>query len=206
MSDEHSLLAAAVLAEAERDHKELLDSVVRTARALFGAAAATVFLFDEESGELVFEAVSGGGESQLLGHRFSASQGIAGWVLSAQEPVTVADLSTSPVFARDMAATTGYLPQSMMAAPLLHGEAAIGVLEVLDPGPLTVGPLAAGDLLTLFAEQAAVALGVIQRNRSARRILGHDQHEFASLVALARLIDELGADRQAVSRLFAPPS
>jgi signal transduction protein with GAF and PtsI domain len=204
VSDEQSLLAAAVLAEAERAHKELLDSVVRTARALFGAGAATVFLFDEESGELVFEAISGGGESQLLGHRFPASRGIAGWVLSAQEPMTVADLSTSPVFARDMAETTGYLPQSMMAAPLLHGEAAIGVLEVLDPAPLTVGPLAAGDLLTLFAEQAAIALAVIQRNRSARRILGHDQDEFASLVTLARLIDELGADGLAVSRLFAP--
>lgn len=203
MSDEHSLLAAAILAEAECDHKDLLDSVVRTARALFGATAATVFLFDGESGELVFEAVSGGGESQLPGRRFSASHGIAGWVLSAQEPVTVADLSTSPVFARDIAETTGYLPQSMMAAPLLHGEAAIGVLEVLDPAPLTVGPLAAGDLLTLLAEQAAIALGVIQRNRSARRILGHYQDEFASLVALAKLIDELGVDWQAVSRLFA---
>jgi GAF domain-containing protein len=215
MSDDHCLLAAAaVLGEAERDHKELLDSVVKTARALFGAAAATVFLFDEQSGELVFEAISGNGENGLLGRRFDASRGIAGWVLSAQEPVVVDDLSTSQVFARDLAETTGYLPRSMMAAPLLHGELAIGVMEVLDPAPVTVSPLVAGDLLTVFAEQAAIALGVIQRNRSARRILAHDEDELADLVALARFIDELGADRRAagasiltsVNRLLAPPA
>jgi GAF domain-containing protein len=221
MSEEHSLLAAAaaILGEAEHDHKELLDSVVKTARALFGAAAATVFLFDEHSGELVFEAISGQGEGQgdgangLVGRRFSASRGIAGWVLSAQEPVMVEDLSTSQVFARDLAETTGYLPQSMMAAPLLHGEVAIGVMEVLDPAPITVSPLVAGDLLTVFAEQAAIALGVIQRNRSARRILAYDEGELADLVALARFIDGLGADRRAagasilnsVNRLLAPP-
>jgi GAF domain-containing protein len=204
-----------VLGEAERDHKELLDSVVKTARALFGAAAATVFLFDEQPGELVFEAIAGEGEGEngLLGRRFDAGRGIAGWVLSAQEPVMVDDLSTNQVFARDLAETTGYLPQSMMAAPLLHGEVAIGVIEVLDPAPITVSPLAAGDLLTVFAEQAAIALGVIQRNRSARRILARDEDELADLVALARFIDELGADRRAagasiinsVNRLLAPP-
>ena len=61
MSDNGNLLdaAAASLGEAERDHAELLTSVVTVARALFGAAAASVFLLDEQSDELVFEAVSG---------------------------------------------------------------------------------------------------------------------------------------------------
>jgi hypothetical protein len=89
MTEHHQLLAAAsaLLGEAERDHKEFLGSVVNTARALFGAAAATVFLLDEQPGELVFEAVSGEGESYMVGRRFPASRGIAGWVLSAHEPL-----------------------------------------------------------------------------------------------------------------------
>ncbi len=198
MTDDRHLLAAAsaLLGEAERDHKELLGSVVDTARALFGAAAATVFLLHEEAEELVFEAVSGEGESYMVGRRFPASRGIAGWVLSAHEPLVVADLSASPVFAKDLAETTGYVPRSLMAAPLLHGEQAIGVMEVLDPAPTTVGPLAAGDLLTLFAGQAAIALGVILRNRNAHRLLEQEE-ELTSLAVLVRLLGELGADRRA---------
>ena len=216
MTENHNLLAAAsaLLGEAERDHSELLDSVVNTARALFGAAAATVFLLDDQAGELVFEAVSGEGESYMIGRRFPTSRGIAGWVLSAHEPLVVADLSTNPVFAKDLAETTGYVPRSLMAAPLLrHDEEAIGVMEVLDPAPATIGPLAAADLLTLFAGQAAIALGVIRRNRSARRMLAQNGAELTGLAVVARLLGELAADRRAagvnlldsVNRLLAPP-
>ncbi len=211
----HNLLAvvSALLGEAERDHKELLGSVVNTARALFGAAAATVFLLDEQAGELVFEAVAGEGESHMVGRRFPATRGIAGWVLSAHEPLVAADLSTNSVFARDLAETTGYVPRSLMAAPLLHGEEAVGVMEVLDPAPTTVGPLAAGDLLTMFAGQAAIALGVIRRNRHARLALTQDGDGLTSLAAVVRLLGELGADHHAagvdlldsVHRLLSPP-
>jgi GAF domain-containing protein len=215
MSEERNLLAAAsaLLGEAEDDHKELLRCVVKTARTVFGAAAATIFLLDEQRGELVFEAVSGEGESYMVGRRFPASRGIAGWVLSAHEPLLVADLATSPVFARDLAETTGYVPRSLMAAPLLHGEEAVGVMEVLDPAPTPVDPLAAGDLLALLAGQAAVALGVIRRNRNARRLLAPDGEELTSLAVVASLLGELGADRRAaganlldsVHRLLSPP-
>jgi GAF domain-containing protein len=216
--DHNTLMAAAVLlGEAERDHRELLGSVVKTARALFGAAAATVFLLDEKTAELVFEAVSGEGESYIVGRRFPASRGIAGWVLSAHEPMIVADLSTSPVFARDLAETTGYVPRALMAAPLLYGEEAVGVIEVLDPSPTTVGPLAAGDLLTLFAEQAAIALAVIRRNRETRRMLaqqGGDPASLNSLAMVARLLGELGGNGHtagvdlldSVHRLLSPPT
>lgn len=198
MTNDEDLLAAAsaLLGEAESDHSELLGSVVNTARALFGAAAATIFLLDEQSKELVFEAVSGEGEQGMVGRRFPASRGIAGWVLSAHEPLAVDDLANSPVFARDLAETTGYIPRSLMAAPLLHGEEAVGVLEVLDPVPTSVGALAAGELLTLFAGQAAVALGLIRRNRQMRRLLGQDTAELTGLGAVIRLLGDLPADHQ----------
>lgn len=215
MTEHNQLLAAAsaLLGEVERDHAELLGAVVATARALFGAAAATVFLLDGESGELVFEAVSGEGESRMIGRRFPASRGIAGWVLSAHEPLVADDLSASPVFARDLAETTGYIPRSLMAAPLTHREEAIGVLEVLDPAQATTSPLAAAESLTLFAGQAAIALGVIRRNRNARRMLTQQNGELTSLAVVASALGELGADRRAagvdlldsVHRLISPP-
>lgn len=199
MSDNGNLLAAAAasLGEAERDHSELLTSVVTVARALFGAAAASVFLLDEQSDELVFEAVSGAGEDHLVGERFPASRGIAGWVLGAQEPLVVSDLTENPVFARDLAETTGYVPRSMMAAPLLRREEIIGVMEVLDPTPNPVSPLGALQLLALFAGQAAVALAVIRRNRATFQLLVRERGEPSELTQMARLLDELGDDQRA---------
>jgi GAF domain-containing protein len=198
MNESHHQLAAAAafLGETERDHQDLLTSVVIVARALFGAAAASVFLLDEESDELVFEAVSGAGEDHLVGQRFPASRGIAGWVLAAQEPLMVSDLADNPVFARDVAETTGYVPRSLMAAPLQRGGATIGVMEVLDPAPSTASPLGAADLLTLFAGQAAIALAVIQRNRTAYRMFAQEEGERSELTQMARLLDDLSADQR----------
>ena len=84
---------------------------------------------------------------------------------------------------------------------------------MLDPAPAAIGPLAAADLLTLFAGQAAIALAVIRRNRSARRMLAQNGADLAGLAAVATLLGELGADRRAagvnlldsVSQLLAPP-
>ena len=89
-------------------------------------------LLDEESEDLVFEAVVGEGEDSLLGTRFPAGKGIAGWVLETQTPLVIEDVQQDPRFAKDVAEETGYVPSGLMAAPLLHDERALGVLSVLD--------------------------------------------------------------------------
>ena len=147
---------------------ELLQSVVDVARAIFGAQASSVFLLDEEAGELVFQSVSGQGQGFLVGRRFPATAGIAGWVVASAEPMVVDDLRNSAVFDRDLAESTEYVPESLMAAPLVHGERILGVLEVLDPVPQSRSDLAELDLLALFARQAAAALRVVaERNALA---------------------------------------
>ena len=59
-------VAAAVL-PAEQEFGELLRSIVVVARAIFGAKASSIFLFDEESDELVFAALAGEDEQDLVG-------------------------------------------------------------------------------------------------------------------------------------------
>ena len=137
---------------------ELLQSVVDVARAIFGAQASSVFLLDESAGELVFQAVSGRGEEFLVGRRFPASRGIAGWVAVSGEPIIVDNLADNPSFDRSLAQSTEYVPDAMMAAPLIHGDRVLGVLEVLDPAPQARSSLPELDLLSLFARQAAAAL------------------------------------------------
>ncbi len=138
----------------------LLQSVVDVARALFDAAASSVFLLDEVAGDLVFQAVSGAGEGELIGTRMPANKGIAGWVLGSGQAVIVDDVNSSTTFARDVAESTHYVPRSLMAAPLLSDLRALGVLEVLDPKPRARSGLGELDLLSLFAHQAALTLQV----------------------------------------------
>ena len=137
---------------------ELLQSVVDVARAIFGAQASSVFLLDEEAGELVFQAVSGRGEELLIGRRFPTGRGIAGWVAVSGEPMVVDDLAAGSPFDRSLAESTEYVPNALMAAPLLHGGRVLGVLEVLDPAEQARSSLPELDLLAMFARQAAVAL------------------------------------------------
>jgi len=149
------------------DATELLRPVVEVARAVFGARASSVCLLDVPAQELVFEAVSGEGEEFLVGCRFPARRGIAGYVTMSGETMLVEDLSDDPLFARDIAEATHFVPRSLMAAPLLDGERSLGVLEVLDPVPQPRGHLGDLDLLALLARQASVSLRLTGRGRGA---------------------------------------
>jgi GAF domain-containing protein len=141
--------------------RRLLQSIVEVTRSVFSAAAASVFLMDQDSGELVFEAVCGEGEDHLVGSRFPGNTGIAGWVASSGQPLLVDDVSQSPQFAPDAAKSTGYVPRSIMAAPLIsHGEC-LGVLEVLDRGARQRGELGDVNLLGLLATELGMAVELL---------------------------------------------
>ncbi len=202
----NSEIVAAVstaVAGADQDHRTLLQSIVDTARVIFRASASSIFLVSEEHGDLVFEAVSGEGESFLVGRRFPATRGIAGWVLNARDALIVDDLSTSTVFARDLAESTAYVPGAIMAVPLIHEDEALGVLEVLDPRPGARPGIDELTLLTLFAAQASVALRIVQRNRHAQRVLNDAGAEFGDLVSIvSALVDGDGERRRAGLRLI----
>lgn len=181
--------AAAVLGSDER-HGRLLQSLADLARTLYRAKAASVFLTDHGSRELVFAAVSGEGEQRLVGTRIPAGSGIAGWVLSAREAIAIEDLASDPRFARESAEATGYVPERLAAAPVLLDDTAVGVLSVLDPG--FARPLGAGDLtiLSLLAEHAAVALDVVRQARGASTALADVTGAASTAARLARLAAE----------------
>ncbi|MFF9570662.1 GAF domain-containing protein [Streptomyces sp. NPDC014685] len=153
-----SASAAGTVPPVDPHRRELLQSIVDVARAIFGAEASSVFLLDEEADELVFQAVSGQGEEFLVGRRFPAGRGIAGWVATSGEPMVVDDLTTDTSFDRSLAESTEFVPDSLMAAPLISDGQVLGVLEVLDPSPRVRTDMRELDLLAMFARQAAAAL------------------------------------------------
>jgi GAF domain-containing protein len=198
MSDLEAAVAAGVLG-ADEAHRALLQATVEVARAIFGAKAASVFLLDEEADELVFEAVAGEGEDELIGMRFPAGTGIAGWVVTTRQPLIVDDLSADTRWSRTAAESTGYVPKSMMAVPLLAEERVLGVLNVLDRPEESRVRLAEVDLLGLFANQAAIALDLLQRARRAREALA-GEGRLAPLARVAGRLEE--EDRETAFELL----
>jgi GAF domain-containing protein len=145
--------------------RSLLQSIVEVARTVFSAAAASVFLLDDETDELVFEAVAGEGEDSLVGTRFPSDTGLAGWVVMSGQPLLVDDVNESPQFARDAAESTGYVPNSIMAAPLIRNGECIGVLSVLDRGSRPRSDLSDVDLIGMLATEVALGLDLLVRLR-----------------------------------------
>ena len=166
----------------EAPYHALLEGIIQAAKRLFDASAASIALLDHETNELVFEAAT---EGDVVGMRFPAHQGIAGWVAMTGEPLAVSDVRRDPRFAKDFAASTGYVPQSILAVPLIVQEEVEGVLEVLDKANAASFGLDDMDLLSLFARPAAVAV------EQARMVTGIGALLIQELV---RLADEQGQD------------
>jgi GAF domain-containing protein len=198
MTDLRVAVAAGVLG-AEEAHRRLLQATVEVARAIFSAKAATVFLYDEETDELVFEAVAGLGAETLIGNRIPSSTGIAGWVLVTRQPLVLEDVTEDPRWGgQEIAERTGYAPNGLMAVPLIHEEDSVGVLQVLDRPQEARFSLHEMELLGLFANQAAVALDLLRKARQARGVLEESGTDLEVLARLAGHLDELeGKEREA---------
>jgi GAF domain-containing protein len=190
--DFRSAVAVGVLG-AEQNYRELLQSIVEVARAIFRAQASSIFLLDDETDELVFEAVAGQGADSLVGQRFPSSQGIAGFVLVSRQPLVIESVLEDPRFSREVAESTGYVPNGLMAVPLLHEERSLGVLEVLDRPSDARFTLSEMELLGLFGNQAAIALDLLQRARRAQDALA-DKGELASLARIAGALEARRGD------------
>jgi GAF domain-containing protein len=196
---DHDDLRAAVAAGvtgSEDAYRALLSAIVEVARSIFGAKASSILLLDEETQELVFEAVVGEGEETLIGMRFPAGTGIAGWVLATRTPLVIEDVNKDPRFASDVAEDTGYVPSGLMAAPLLHDENALGVLEVLDRPERAHFSLQEMELLGLFANQAAIAVDLLLRARTAEHLLESSEAELGVVAELAASVNALDEDRR----------
>jgi hypothetical protein len=138
--------------------RRVMEAIVRTAAGMFEAAACSIALTDPNNGELVYEAAWGAGASEVVGMRLPPGVGIAGAVVASGDGVFVPECRKDPRFARQVAAGTGYVPYTMVVAPLIREGKTIGVLAVLDRRD--GGPYLREDLskVELFADLAVVAL------------------------------------------------
>ena len=174
---------------------ELLRSLTETARRLFGAAACSLALLSEDESELLYTVAAGEGAEDVTGMRISSSQGIAGWVVQSGQPIAISDVASDPRFSREQAERTGYIPQAILAVPVETPQRMLGVITLLDRDSRRPGAEQDMALLSLFADQAALALASVERFSVMGRAL------LNALAEAATGEDLVGALRQAADGL-----
>jgi GAF domain-containing protein len=137
---------------------QLLQSIVEAAARIFDAAAASIALVDEDGQQLYFKVAHGVGSETVVGMRVPINRGIAGYVAMSGQPIAISNVREDTRFNQDFARSTGYVPQSILAMPLISGDRVIGVMEVLDKIDQASFGLRDMELLGIFARQAAIAI------------------------------------------------
>jgi GAF domain-containing protein len=174
---------------------ELLRSLTETARRLFGAVACSLALLSDDDSVLTYTISGGRGADHVTGVRLSASHGIAGWVVRSGQPIAISDLSSEPRFSPELVEQTGYVPQTILAVPVETSRRMLGVISLLDRDQRRPGADQDLALLSLFADQAALALASVETFSALGRVL------LAALADAASGDDLVLALRRAAERL-----
>ncbi len=172
------------------EQEPLLQYILENAVNILNCEAGTLFLMDDQTGELEFRVTVGPVAGNLLGQRIPAGSGIAGRAVQTRAPVIENDGQRSSLRFEAADKQTGFISRSLLAVPMLIKDRVLGVIEVInrrDGLPFVTDDQ---NLLTAFAGQAAVAI------ENARLLALTDQELSArveELSIMGRIVRELNA-------------
>ena len=110
--------------------EETLETAIRRFMDYMDAAAASIFLLEDDGAALVCYKCAG--PVNITGLRIDASQGIVGKTVRLNEAQMVRDVSLDPDFADAVDADTGFVTRSILCAPLTVRGRCIGGLELIN--------------------------------------------------------------------------
>lgn len=142
----------------ELNLEPLLHRIMAAAVEVMNASAGSLLLLDELTDELVFAVIEGGGGESLKGVRMARDKGIAGWVATHRKPLIVDDVHRDNRYYQSIAQTVNFQLTSLLCVPMISRSKLIGVLQVLHSQPDHYFGALEQQLLTTFANQAAVAI------------------------------------------------
>ena len=167
----------------EADLSGLLLMILEKSRPWIQAEACSIFLPEEETGELVIHSAQGDSTPQLGTLRVPKGQGIVGTAMKERKTIRVDDVSKDPRFYSKADEKTGWKTKALLASPLLDGGECVGVIEFLNPigrAAFTSGDetmveyfagLVAAALVRIRAHKAALERAAVQRDLDLAREL-----------------------------------
>ncbi|MEP7136906.1 MAG: GAF domain-containing protein [Chloroflexota bacterium] len=173
------------------EQEPLLQNILDNAVSILNCEAGTLFLVDEQTGDLVFRVIVSPVAGNLLNKRLPAGTGIVGRAVQTRAPVIENDAQRS-VFRSNVETDkqTGFYPRSLLAVPMMIKDRVLGVIEVINRRDGL--PFVADDqnILTAFSGQAAVAM------ENARLLASTDlelEAKIEELQVMGRIVRELNA-------------
>lgn len=170
------------------DLEEVLDQALREVVEILHAEASSIWLFDDERGDLYVASATGIREKEVKEVRLKPGKGIVGWVVKTGEPFMTPDARLEPKHARDIAEMLDFEGKEILCVPMRSKGKVIGAIEVINKSDGST--FTQKDLyhLSIFANLAGIAIenaklyGMLQEeNSSLRRKLG--EIEFTDIVA-----------------------
>jgi len=114
------------------DLDQVLANVLEEIRRLLDVTAASVWLIDRETDELVCQQVIGPQKEIVHGWRLAPGQGLAGRVAHTGESLIVPDVRTNEHYFQGVDQQTGLPLRSILTVPLRVRDSVIGVAQVVD--------------------------------------------------------------------------
>ena len=161
------LLSLAGEISRETDLRGLLAKILTKSLPWMRVEACSIFLPEDESGDLVIHSAHGEGALRLAEFRVPAGRGIVGTAMTEKRTVRVDDAANDPRVFKEADKKSGWSTKALLAAPLLDGEECLGVIEFLNPVGRSVFTGEDEQLVEYFAVLVAAALGRVRAQEAA---------------------------------------
>ena len=113
------------------EFKSVLTESMEATRLVMNTEASSLYLMDEEDGELFISLPTGPAKKEVLGKTIPKNKGIAGWVAENKRPYLINDVTTSEHFFGDIA--DEFTTRNILCIPLISREnKLIGVLQAIN--------------------------------------------------------------------------
>nr|MBN1228765.1 GAF domain-containing protein [Anaerolineae bacterium] len=139
------------------DLENLLVRIMHAAVDIIGTEAGTLYLLDENTGEIVFRVVEGGAQD-LIGMRLPPGTGLVGQAALEKRPVISNDVVQDKRWASSIDKETEFQTKALLSVPMLIQDESIGVLQLINRQDGMPFDDEDASLLTTFASQAAIAI------------------------------------------------
>ena len=166
------------LINSRMESHQLLESILSATARILESEASSLFLVEDDSGDLLLQLPTGPARGQVQGVRIPAGRGICGWVAREGRALLINDPAHDPRFFGDVAG--GFVTRNLLCVPIRRPDGQlIGVLQALNrqSGSYNDEDL---ELLACLADQAALAL---ERERLQRDTLERARLEEQLLLA-----------------------
>jgi putative nucleotidyltransferase with HDIG domain len=111
---------------------EVFQNILQQMVKVLKAEAGTLWVIDNEHGEIKASAAIGPTSEAILNIRMKLEEGIVGKVISSGEPHLIESVATEPSWAKRVDDTSGFVTKSMITVPLTSNRKVLGALQLLN--------------------------------------------------------------------------